>query len=84
MPRILSRMRAIRRDVGEQPLQSGPIRGRTGEPAIVIVFETGTPNLRVLGSQASRCACSELNSLLEPLVGGFAGVDRAADPFLPA
>ena len=38
-----------RRDVGEQPLQSGPIHRRAGEPAVVISLRAGTPSLRAVG-----------------------------------
>jgi hypothetical protein len=58
------------RDVGEQPLQSGPVRDPAGEPRHRYNLETGTPNLCVLGSRASRCACSELNSPARAPRGG--------------
>ena len=47
------------------------------KPSIIITLRQGTPNLGVLGSQAWRFACKRIEFLLEALVGGFAGVDRA-------
>ena len=59
-----------RREVGEQLLQSGPIHRRAGEPAVIISRGRHTqPSCRWLlmkASQASRCACSELNSCSSP------------------
>ena len=82
------RIDATRRDVGEQPLQSRPIRRRAGKSAVIISLGQGHPafvSLAVderLAGLALRLQRIEL--LLEPLFGGFARVDRAANPVLPA
>jgi len=81
------RIDATRRDVVKQPLQSRPIRRRAGEPAVVITCTLANPafvSLTVdesLAGFALRLQGVEL--LLEPLLGGFAGVDRTANTFLP-
>jgi hypothetical protein len=57
------------RDIGEQLLQRRPIHGRATEPAVIIRRRQIQPSCRWLlmkASQASRCACSELNSCLSP------------------
>ena len=82
------RIDPTRRDVGEQPLQSGPIHRGTGEPAVVISRAQAHPALVSLARDESLAGLAlrlqRIEFLLEPLFGGFARVDRAANPFLPA
>ena len=73
-----------RGDVGEQPLQSRPVHRCAGEPAIVISRAQAHPALVPLavdeGLAGLALRLQRIEFLLEPLLGGFAGVDRTADP----
>ena len=54
----------------EQLLQSRPVHRRAGEPTVIISGAQADPAfvplLLMKASQASRCACSELNSCSSP------------------
>src|SRR6516165_6180958 len=82
------RIDATRRDVVKQPLQRRPIHRRPGEPAIVITLRQAYPAFLLLTVDESLAGLAlrlqRVELLLEPLLGGFAGVDRAANPFLAA
>src|SRR5207248_9591628 len=71
----------------EQPLQSRPIHRRAGEPAIIITGTQANPALVALagdeGLTGLALRLQRIEFLLEPLLGGFAGVDRAADGSSP-
>ena len=73
-----------RGDIGKQPLQSGPIQRRAGEPAIVISRAQAHPAFVALAGDkglASLALCQQrIEFLFEPLLRGFAGVDRTANP----
>ena len=81
------RIDPTRHDVGEQPLQSRPIHRRAGEPAVVVTSGYACPPLVALAGDESLAGLAlrlqRVEFLLQPLLGGFAGVDRAANPFLP-
>jgi hypothetical protein len=68
-------------------LQSRPLHRRAGEPAVIITRVQAYPACvplavdKGLASLALRLQRIEL--LLEPLLGGFAGIDRAANPCIP-
>jgi len=76
-----------RRDVGEQLLQRRPLHRRAGEPAVVISLGQAHPAFVPLAVDESLAGFAlrlqRIELLLEPLLGGFAGVDRTADPFNP-
>src|SRR6516225_2453411 len=76
-----------RRDIGEQTLQGRPIHCRAGEAAVVVTSGQAHPAFVPLAADerfagfALRLQRIEL--LIEPLLGGFAGVDRTANPCAP-
>jgi hypothetical protein len=76
-----------RRDVGEQLLESGPIQGGAAEPAVSITLGQAYPAFVALsgdeGLTGLALRLQRIEFLLEPLLGGFAGVDRAADGCFP-
>ena len=75
------------RDVGEQPLQRRPTHRRAGEPAVIITGAQAHPAFVALTGDkglAGLALCKQrIEFLLEPLLGGFAGVDGAANPCVP-
>ena len=81
----------MRRDaeegVGEQPLQSRPIHRRAGEPAVIITRGKANPAFVALtgdeGLAGFALRLQRIELLLEPLLGGFAGVDRTSDGPVP-
>jgi hypothetical protein len=68
------------RDVGEQPLQSRPIRRRAGEPAVIISLGQACPTFVPLAGDEGFAGLARrlqrIEFLLELLFGGFAAVDR--------
>ena len=61
------------------------IRGRAGERAVVITCTQAKSSLVVLaGHEGFALRLQRFELLFEPLIRGFAGIDRAADPFLTA
>src|SRR6516165_2483218 len=81
------RVDSPRGDIGKQPLQSGPIQRRAGEPAIVISRAQAHPAFVPLavdeGFASFALRPQRIEFLLEPLLGGFAGVDGTANPCAP-
>ena len=73
-----------RRDVGEQPLQSGPIHRCAREPAVVITLRQAHPAFVPLavdeGLASLALGLQRVEFLLEPLFGRFTSVDRTANP----
>src|SRR6266850_370661 len=71
-------------DVGEQALQSGPLHVATREPAVVVAGPGQCPALVTLtadvGLAGFALRLERVELLLEPFLGGFAGVDRGALP----
>ena len=69
-------------DVGEQALQRRPLHVAAREPAIVIAGPGQYPALVPLAADVGLAGFAlrlqRVELLLEPLLGGFAGVDRAA------
>src|SRR5262249_6719256 len=76
-----------RRDVGEQPLQSRSIHRRAGEPAVVISLGQACPSFVSLagdeGLTGLALRLQRIEFLLQPLLGGFARVNRAAHGSFP-
>src|SRR6516164_11260687 len=76
-----------RRDIGEQPLQSRPTHRRAGEPAVVITRGQAHPAFVPLAADERFAGFAlrlqRIEFLLKPLLGGFAGVDRTANPCAP-
>src|SRR5208282_1176518 len=76
-----------RRDVGEQPLQSRPSHRRAGEPAVIITRAQAHPAFVALAGDEGLASLAlrkqRIEFLFEPLLGGFAGVDGAANPCVP-
>jgi hypothetical protein len=74
-------------DVGEQALQSRPIHCRVGESAVAITCTQANPALMPLvgdeGFTGLALRLKRIELLLEPLLRGFAGVDRAANSSAP-
>src|SRR5262249_55513715 len=68
-------------DVGEQPLQRRSLQVAAGEPAVIIAGSRQHPALVLLAADVGLTGfalCRErVEFLLEPLLGGFAGVNRA-------
>src|SRR6516165_2932911 len=75
------------RDVGEQPLQSRPTHRRAGEPAIIVPRAQAHPAFVALAADEGLAGLAlrkqRIEFLFEPLLGGFAGVDGAANPCVP-
>jgi hypothetical protein len=71
-----------RRDVGEQPLQRRPIHRRAGEPAVAITLRQTHPAFVPLtgdeGLAGFALRLQRIEFLVEPVLGGFTGVDRTA------
>src|SRR5215469_2884014 len=76
-----------RSDVGEQPLQSGPIDRRAGEPTVIISLGQTCPAFVALAGDEGLAGLAlrvqRVELLLKSLLGGFAGVDRAANGSTP-
>src|SRR5215471_17103233 len=72
-----------RSDVGEEPLQGRSIHRRAREPAIVIASGQAHPALVPLAVDERLAGLAlrlqRIEFLLEPLFGGFAGVDRTTN-----
>src|SRR5262249_50827499 len=68
-------------NIGEQALQSRRLHIATGEPAIVIAGSRRCPALVLLAADVGLAGFAlsreRVEFLVEPLLGGFAGVDRA-------
>jgi len=68
-------------------LQGGSIHRRTREPAIVIISRQAHPAFVPLavdeGFAGFALRLQRIEFLIEPLLGGFAGVDRTANPCIP-
>src|SRR6516162_8147224 len=81
------RVDSPRGDIGKEPLQSGPSQRRAGEPAIVISRAQAHPAFVPLavdeGFASFALRQQRIEFLLEPLLGGFAGVDGTANPCAP-
>src|SRR6516225_10011657 len=75
------------RDVGEQLLQSRPAHRRAGEPAVIIPRAQAHPAFVALADDEGLAGLAlrlqRIEFLFEPLLGGFAGVDGAANPRVP-
>src|SRR6266446_1979775 len=71
-------------DVGEQALQCRPLHVATRAPAIVVAGPGRSPALVALAADVGLAGFAlrleRIELLLEPLLGGFASVDRAALP----
>src|SRR5271155_2913551 len=69
-------------DIGDQVLQGGSLQIATGESAIVIAGSHQYPALAALAADKGLAGfalrCERVELLLQPFLGGFAGVDRAA------
>ena len=69
-------------DVGKQPLQGRAFQRPAGEPAIVIGGLDQPPSLAPLAADESLASLAlrvqRVEVLLQPFLGRFAGVDRAA------
>ena len=69
-------------DIVKQALQRGAFEIATGEPAIVIVVSRQHPALVPLAADEGLAGFAlrgeRIEFLLEPFLGGFASVDRAA------
>src|ERR1700747_3070171 len=70
-----------RPDIGEQALQRWPLHVAAREPAIVIAVSRQQPTLVLLAANVGLAGFAlrreRIEFLLEPFLGGFAGVDRA-------
>src|SRR5438270_9122175 len=69
-------------DIGEQLLQRRPLHGATREPAVIIAASRQYPPLVLLAADVRLAGFTlrgeRVEFLLEPFLGGFAGIDRAA------
>jgi len=69
-------------DVSEQTLQARPVHGSARKPAIVIALPQTAPALMLLaldeGLASLPLGVQRVEILLKPLLGGLAGIDRAA------
>src|SRR5271166_4071754 len=76
-----------RRDVGEQPVQSGPLHRGAGEPAVVISRAQAHPAFVPLavdeGLAGFALRPQRIEFLFEALLGRLAGVDRTAHGSVP-
>ena len=74
-------------DVGEQLLQRRPLQGSARDAAVVIVGSDRMPALAGLtldvGLAGLALGVERVERLVEPLLGRFAGVDRAAQALGP-
>ena len=72
-----------RGDVGEQPLQGRAVHGAARDAAIVVQGRQGDPALVLLAGDERLAGLAlgieRVERLLEPFLGGFAGVDGATD-----
>jgi hypothetical protein len=70
-------------DVGQQALQGGPLQGAAGHAAVVVALADRAPALVLLAGDVGRAGSvlrvEGVEALLQPLLGGLAGVDCAAD-----
>ena len=70
-----------RPDIGEQALRRGSLEIAAREPAIVIAVSRQQPTLVLLAANVGLAGFAlrreRIEFLLEPFLGGFAGVDRA-------
>ena len=68
--------------IGEQPHQTGPLHVAAREPAIVIALGHNNPALVALaqgiGSAGLILGIEAVELLFQPILGGLAGIDRAA------
>src|SRR6516225_7672596 len=75
------------RDVGEQLLQSRPTHRRAGEAAVIITRAQAHPAFVALAGDEGLARLAlrlqRIELLFKPLLGGFAGVDSAANPGVP-
>ena len=71
------------RDVGQQTLQGRPLHGAAGEAAVVVRGRQHDPALVLLapdvGLAGLALGVQRVELLLQPLLGGLAGVDGAPD-----
>src|SRR5439155_26996456 len=69
-------------DVGEQALECRPLHVATREPAIVVAGPGQCPALVTLATDVGLAGFAlrleRVELVLQPFLGGFAGVDRAA------
>src|SRR6516225_1780797 len=76
-----------RGDVGKQLLQSRPLHRRAGAPAVIIPRAQAHPAFVPLavdkGLAGLALRLQRIERLLEPLFGGFAGIDRASNGSAP-
>jgi hypothetical protein len=76
-------------DIGQQALKSRPLHGAAGEPAVVVAGPNELPALVGLaldiGFGGLTLGVEGVEVLFEPVLGGFAGIDRAPQepPFRP-
>src|SRR2546423_6804547 len=72
---------SARPDIGEQALRRGSLEIAAREPAIVIAVSRQQPTLVLLAANVGLAGFAlrreRIEFLLEPFLGGFAGVDRA-------
>jgi hypothetical protein len=70
-----------RPDIGEQALRRGSLEIAAREPAIVIAVSRQQPTLVLLAANVGLAGFAlrreRIEFLLQPFLGGFAGVDRA-------
>ena len=75
-------------DVGEQPLERRPLHRAAGEAAVVVEVAHGDPAgvllARDVGLAGLALRIERVELLLEPLLGGFAGVDGAGNAGHPS
>src|SRR6185437_4816458 len=68
-------------DIGKKMLQRRPLQIAAGEPAIIVSAFRRHPALVLLAANISFAGLTlrseRVEFLLQPLLGGFAGVDRA-------
>ena len=69
-------------DVGHQPLQSGAFQRPARNPTVVVLIPDQHPALRALAGDVGLAGfplgVEAVELLLQPFLGGFTGVDRAA------
>src|SRR6202040_77688 len=73
---------SARPDIGEQALRRGSLETAAREPAIVIAVSRQQPTLVLLAANVGLAGFAlrreRIEFLLEPFLGGFAGVDGTA------